>query len=409
MPTLTRNITKVTATPQSVRDANLPGAFKGLKIIDSDTHFNGSPSFWVDNAPAALKSRVPQMVTVDGKSVWMLDGKQIGQYGAVVIDRDGGKLRGKMSWEDVSEGHPGAIDMTARLEMMDREGVYAQIAFTNGVPADLGPQSSTDDVDLRLECMKLYNSYLAHEQTASGNRVFPMAILPVWDIKQAVREIERLTDMGIVGFSVQDHPEKHYDVPGYLHADWQPFWEAMDSTGAVLNFHLGGGGVFNAFDAPWVEFGFERNLAITASLFFMTNGISLSNFVMSGIFDRYPNLKMVSTEGGVGWIPFLLESLEYQMDEMVVSERAMAKRRPTEYFKDHVYGCFWFERHGLKSFVEALGDRNLLVETDFPHPTCLWPSPMQYLAESVKQAGWSEQTIRRAFQDNAAELYGIEV
>ena len=398
-------MTTKSADIQTVLDANLPEMFKGLKIIDSDTHFSGSPDMYSRNAPAAMKDRIPQQVERDGKTIWELNGEMYAGIGAVVINEDGGKLKGQMSYLSRTQMHKGAENVAVRMKTMEDDGMYATIAFTNG---GLGDGSTVSPQD-RLELLKLYNTYLMQVQAESNNRIMPMAVLPVWDIDETVKEMKRLTDLGVKGYSVQDHPEKLEGIPGYLHDRWAPFWEHLNSTGQVLNFHLGGGGVFNAFDAPWVEFGFERNLAITATMFFQTNAITVANFVMSGIFDTYENVKIVSTESGVGWIPFTLESLEYQFDQMVDKELSMSKRRPKEYFLDHIYSCFWFERTGVKYFVEALGANNLMSETDYPHPTCLWPSPMEYQAETMRRAGVTPAQIKRMMQDNAAELYNIEV
>ena len=398
-------MTTPTTDIQTVLDANLPAAFKGLKIIDTDTHFSGPTDLYARHAPASMKDRIPQLGEVDGKAMWVLNGEPYAGVGGIVIEPDGSKVHVRESRDSVTEMHPGAWQVPDRVKTLDEEGIYATIAFTNG---GLGDRIAGDPKD-RLELLKLYNTTMLDVQKESGNRILPMAVLPVWDIDETVKEMKRLTDLDVRGYSVQDHPEKLEGIPGYLHERWAPFWEHLNSTKQVLNFHLGGGGVFNAFDAPWVEFGFERNLSITATMFFQTNAITLANFVMSGIFDKYEKLKIVSAESGVGWMPFTLESLEYQFDQMVDKELGMSKRRPTEYFLDHVFGCFWFERIGVRNFVQTLGVNNLMSETDFPHSTCLWPSPMQYQAETMRLASVTPAQIKRIMQDNAAEIYQIEV
>ncbi len=80
---------------------------------------------------------------------------------------------------------------------------------------------------------------------------------------------------------------------------------------------------------------------------------------------------------------------------------------PSEYFKRQIYGCFWFEKTAPKKLIDAIGEDNLLFETDFPHPTCLYPNVQEYIAEVT--ADWSETTRRKILQDNAAALYKIEL
>jgi predicted TIM-barrel fold metal-dependent hydrolase len=140
----------------------------------------------------------------------------------------------------------------------------------------------------------------------------------------------------------------------------------------------------------------------------MSNVRILSNLCMSDIFDRYPKLKVVSAESGIGWVPFQLESLDFQYAETVTNdeERAYAKRLPSEYFRDHIYVMFWFEKNAVK-LIEDIGVENVLVETDIPHPTCLYPGPREHF-ETVL-ANESAYLIERVLRDNAVELYGIDL
>jgi hypothetical protein len=82
-----------------------------------------------------------------------------------------------------------------------------------------------------------------------------------------------------------------------------------------------------------------------------------------------------------------------------------AKRRPSEYFRDHLYVMFWFENVGAVKLIEDIGAENVLIETDIPHPTCLYPGAREHFGEVM--AGHSEYVQRRVLQDNAAELYRI--
>ena len=80
---------------------------------------------------------------------------------------------------------------------------------------------------------------------------------------------------------------------------------------------------------------------------------------------------------------------------------------PSEYFRRQVYGCFWFEKTAPMKLVDVIGEDNLLFETDFPHPTCLYPNVKEHLAEVT--ADWSDTTRRKILQDNAAALYRIDL
>jgi predicted TIM-barrel fold metal-dependent hydrolase len=115
----------------------------------------------------------------------------------------------------------------------------------------------------------------------------------------------------------------------------------------------------------------------------------------------------VSVESGVGWVPFYLQALDYQQHEAAPNELAHLKLKPSEYFKRQLYACFWFEKLPPQSVIESIGVGNVLFETDFPHPTCLYPDTADHLRESMQHL--DENVRRRVLQDNAAELYRIPV
>jgi uncharacterized protein len=133
----------------------------------------------------------------------------------------------------------------------------------------------------------------------------------------------------------------------------------------------------------------------------------VSNLILSGMFDRHPDLKMVSVESGVGWIPFILEALDYEMFENAPTELAQLKKKPSEYFKSNLYATFWFEnaRNKLPDLIEAVGEDNILFETDFPHPTCLYPSPLKTVED--KMATLSPEARGKILGENARKLYRL--
>ena len=115
----------------------------------------------------------------------------------------------------------------------------------------------------------------------------------------------------------------------------------------------------------------------------------------------------MSVESGVGWIPSFLEALDYQQRESAPGSMDTLSLRPSEYFRRQVYGCFWFEHQSVPAAIEALGVERILFETDYPHPTCLYPDPLTHVAALEPRIG--EHNLRKLVQDNAAALYRIEI
>ena len=125
------------------------------------------------------------------------------------------------------------------------------------------------------------------------------------------------------------------------------------------------------------------------------------------MFDRHPDLKVVSVESGVGWIPLILEAIDYEMAENAPDELARLKKPPSEYFRSNMYATFWFERNRnkLPDLVEAVGEDSILFETDFPHPTCLYPDPLKTV--EAKMATLSREVRRKILGENAKKLYRL--
>jgi predicted TIM-barrel fold metal-dependent hydrolase len=127
--------------------------------------------------------------------------------------------------------------------------------------------------------------------------------------------------------------------------------------------------------------------------------------MVSGRLDQFPKLKFGLIESGMGWVPFALEALEHQFDEMLPSKTGMLKRRPWEYFRDQFWVTFWFEKVGPKQLLETLGVNKVLFETDFPHPTSLYPGVQEHIVDTL--GGYDYEVKKRVLERNAAELYNL--
>ena len=151
-----------------------------------------------------------------------------------------------------------------------------------------------------------------------------------------------------------------------------------------MHFHIGASlTTMNYFGTyPWPSHDDDTKLAIGGTLLFIGNARVVVNIICSGMLERFPELKIVSVESGAGWIPFILEALDYEMAENAPMARAALPLTPTEYFRRQIYATTWFERTNLPSIVAAVGEDNIMFETDYPHPTCLYPDPLKTAAEN---------------------------
>ncbi len=176
-----------------------------------------------------------------------------------------------------------------------------------------------------------------------------------------------------------------------------------------MNFHIGASETTMTWfgTSPWPSMGDDQKLAIGSSMMYLTNARVLANLIFSGVLERFPSLKFVSVESGIGWIPFVLETLDYQLAETAPNSMDYLTMSPTEYFRRQVYGCFWFEKLAPSRLIEQVGVDNVMFETDFPHPTCLYPNNQQHVADVLADV---DPVVRRnVLQDNASALYRIPV
>jgi predicted TIM-barrel fold metal-dependent hydrolase len=381
-----------------------PTILNGVSIVDADTHVTEVHDLWTSRASPSYKDRVPQVKTLNGELCWVIDGdKRMGPaQTSCCIRKDGSKTIGmeltRFKIDDIFEG---AYDVDARLAYMDAAGIQAQIAYPNLL--GFGNQKAMGvDPDLRLVTTQIYNDAMAELQAASNERIFPMILLPWWDIGQSVAEAERCAKMGMRGVNTNADPQNQ-GYPAMCEDVWTPLWELCSDLELPVNFHIGGG----MENTDWYGAGMwptkdpAQLMAFGSSQMPVTNFRVLSNILLSRMLERFTRLKIVSVESGVTWIPFMLESLEYQMRDQKIDYKTPL----LEVFRRQIYACTWFDRMLLPETSRLLGVDHVLYETDFPHPTCVYPDPVESVLEAA--AGFTPEERRMVFGGSAAKLYRI--
>jgi predicted TIM-barrel fold metal-dependent hydrolase len=380
-------------------------------VVDADSHFSEPEDFFTSLAPAKYKDRVPHVELVDGQRMWVFDGSTMGRYSAGgVIGVDGSKEEAQTAlfeWEH-EKIHVGAYDPEVRLGVLDECGIDHLVIFPNtmglgGLDMGLGT-----DVVLGHLTIEIYNDRMAEIQANSDNRLLPMPVMPAWDVASCVKEAERVASLGMRGVNMTSDPQD-LGAPDLASREWDPFWEACAGLKLPVHFHIGASVTGMNFYGQyfWGSHPDNVKLAIGGSLLFIGNSRVVVNTILSGMFDRHPDLKLVSVESGIGWIPFILETLDYEMAENAPRELAKMNKPPSEYFRSNIYATFWFEnnRNKLPDLIEAVGEDNILFETDFPHPTCMDPSPLETVEK--KMFTLPETTRNKILGLNAKALYRL--
>jgi predicted TIM-barrel fold metal-dependent hydrolase len=402
-------------------------AIKGIKVLDVDTHLTEPSDLWTSRATAKYKDLVPRVELMGQDNefvskrmfkrpagtltpVWVVENDIMLGFagGGSVVNKDNVKIKGSefIQWP-LTGVSPGATFVEPRLEIMDEQGIWGHIMYPNAV--GFGGQGFAKIVpQLRMLCLSIWNDAMSDMHEESGGRLNGMGIVPWWDRDLAVAEVTRIKEIGIRGVNINADPQNQ-GLPDLSDEYYQPMWEAIAALDLPVNFHIGASVSQDSYSgtAPWPSMSNDQKLAIGSSMMYMANSRIIANFILSGLLDRNPTLKIVSVESGIGWIPFMLKALDYQADENNVTNLEM---KPSEYFRRQIYACFWFEEgKQLLDDVDRVGVDNCMFETDFPHPTCLYPEPLNGIAKTFNDGNVDFETRKKLLGGNAAGVYNIEL
>jgi predicted TIM-barrel fold metal-dependent hydrolase len=386
---------------------------KDFKVIDTDTHVIEPYDLWTSRISVAKYGDKVPHVKWDPKmneDAWF--------FGS---DRTGAAAGAAMAgWHEyppkrpqrLEQVHPSLYEANARLKKMDEYGIHAQILYPNVAGFGAGRYLGLGDQELMLLCVKAYNDWLTDWAGADPKRLIPQAALPFWDLDATITEMTRCAKLGHKGVVMCGEPEA-FKLPKLTDPKWDRLWACAQDLGMPINFHVGAGDMWY-FDMMHESVGRHAAFASMGALFSLDLAAVISQLACGGVCHRFPKLNFVVVESGVGWIPYLLASLDYQwLNCGAHKENPEFKLLPSEFFKRQIYGSFWFERETLKPAIDILGPDNILYETDFPHPTSMSPGPATSATEpSVYMenafADVSREDIGKIVHGNAARIYHLD-
>ena len=379
-------------------------------LISVDDHVLEPPNVWVDRVAAKDRDRAPHMELDDnGLDYWVYDGKRYPSSGLSAVV---GKSKEEFSPEPLpySEMRPGCYDSIARLEDMDRAGVLASLCFPTITRFCGQLFMEASDREFGFVCLQAYNDWMIDEWCASApGRYIPLTLIPMWDPTLAAKEMERCAAKGATAFCFSENPAPLglptiHDPDGF----WDPVMAAANDLEMVVCMHVGSSSTLPAIspDAP-----FMANLAWGAS---RTSGAMLA-WLFSGMFQRYPNLKIALSEGEVGWIPYFLERAEQVLNKQrywvqrgvqftghATTDVDLDSMNVRDLFRDHVFGCFIDDAHGIAS-IDEIGENNIMCETDYPHSDSTWPDSIGVVQRLIKDL--PEEQQYKVLRGNAERLY----
>ena len=365
-----------------------------MRIIDADAHMLEPPTLWTAGLERRFRERAPHIVKDPG-----------GRKGSFFVCEDlpplrvsgafaAGKTFDRSFLEAGLENAPaGGWNPAERLKDMELDGIDAAVLYTT-----MGfVLFWLEDAEFQRDCFRVYNDWLAEFCRHAPARFAGLALISLFDVELARHELERCAKMGLKGALIWAAPPE--DRP-YSSARYDPFWAAAQELRMPLSLHTLTGRTKAAQQD-------ESDLGeLYARMVIRTHETqhSLCTLIFSGVFERFPGLKIVSAENDIAWVPHLLERADKYYRRFKQAYGSALSLKPSEYFKRQVYATFIDDPMGLKTY-HLVGPDNFMWSTDYPHQAATWPHSQEVLARDF--GALPEADRRRIVYENAARLYGF--
>jgi predicted TIM-barrel fold metal-dependent hydrolase len=370
-----------------------------LIIVSVDDHVIEPPDMFDRHLPPEIRDRGPQLKTAeDGSNFWIFDDMVVANMGLSAVV---GRPQEEYGCEPMafSQMREGAYQIDKRVDDMNVNGILGSICFGTFAQFDGGFFRLAKDKKLANRVVQAYNDW--HIQDWAGKapgRFIPMAMLPMWDVNLVVAEIKRVVAMGCQTIAFPDNPAAR-GLPSLHNAYWEPMWQVCSENNVPICCHIGTGSV-----SPHASMETPIEAWIATMPMAIANGAA--DWVYLEAFKRYPNLKVVLSEGGIGWIPYLMERLDFTYKHhRAWTHVDFGDKLPSDVFREHIITCFIDDKFGLAN-TAAIGIDNICYECDYPHPDTVWPRSPELLLESL--GSLSDQEIDKVTHLNAMRIFNYD-
>lgn len=365
-----------------------------VQLVSVDDHVIEHPNVWQDRLPSKFLEAGPRITELeDGSQAWSFENRRVLTIGLNAV---AGKEPKDFGVDPVrfDEMLPGCYELGARVADMDLDGVHVQMCF----PSFPGFAGSTffaaEDKALATACVAAWNDFIIDEWCAGApGRFIPMVMVPFWDVPASVAEVERTASKGAKAITFTEAPHR-LGLPSFHSNHWDPLFAAAQDSQMPLCLHFGTGGTPAV--AP------DANFAVSIALFGMNSQSTTVDLLLSPVFHRFPTLRVALSEGGIGWIPYVLERLDYTWERHRWYTGIDFDARPSDLFREHIFGCFIADNAGIE-MRHMIGVENIMFEGDYPHSDSNFPSSRKNLAEVLVDVPAVE--ARKVAEDNARKLF----
>jgi predicted TIM-barrel fold metal-dependent hydrolase len=372
-----------------------------VQPISVDDHVVEPPHVFTDHIEPRFRDRAPRIVDRDRVQGWLWEDRfyPLSFQGNPQTRRfrEGEAGRGDdlaaRRYEDMI---PAAYDVHERVGAMDEDGVWAELLFPT-FPRFGGTRLlDADDKELGLAIVRAWNDWMLDEWCASyPDRFIPQTLVPLWDVPASVTEIERCAAKGSRAILFVENPHP-LGLPSFPSGHWRPIFEACNATGLPLSMHIG-------TSAGLLSPSPDSTPSVGIALCGVNSMSALGDLIYGGAFNGLPSCRVALSEGGAGWVPYVLERLDYTWLRSRY-EGLKNTELPSEVFAQHVWVCMISDRYAIRN-RDLIGVDKIMWEADFPHNDSNWPNSRKVLAETM--ADVPDDEARRIAELNARKLYAF--
>jgi predicted TIM-barrel fold metal-dependent hydrolase len=350
--------------------------------------------------PAHLKDQAPRIQkNAQGVERWMFQGTELGTQGLNAV-ASWPKEEWKSDPVGYAEMRPGCYDIHDRVRDMDANGQLVGMTFPTW-PGFAGTRlMEAPDSKMTNLVVSAYNDWHVDEWAgAYPGRIVPLAILPVWDVDACVVEIERLAKKGVKGVTF---PETPYAVglPSFSTDHWDPVLAAMVEANMVLCAHIGG--AFTLLKRP-KEYSIDQHIILSPQL----SAVASTDMMVGGVFNKFPDLRVAMSEGGIGWIPFLLDRIDLHVRNQTWAGLDLGGLNGTELWRRNFLGCFITNPSSLE-LRHRIGIETIAWECDYPHSDSTWPRSPEILHADLEGANVADDERHLISWQNACRFFDID-
>ena len=370
-----------------------------VPVISVDDHLIEPPDMFEGRLPRSMADRAPRVVeNADGTQYWLYEGRT---YPNVGLNAVAGRARDSWSMDPsrFDEMRPGCYDIRARIADMDVNGVWASLCFPSLVAGFCGSVfMRSDDKELGLACMRAWNDW--HIEVWAGTypeRIIPLQLPWLADLETGAAEIRANAARGFKAVSFPEFPAQ-LGLPSIFSQEWDPYFAACAETGTVVCLHTGAS-AWAPLPSPGPPF------ELLPTLFPVNALIAAAEWLWSGLPVRVPDLAVALSEGGIGWVPMLLDRVDYVLAHSASGNESGAWHSdllPSDVLRRN----FWFcsiDDPSLVDLRHVIGVDHIMVESDYPHADSTWPDTQAVLEKTL--GSLPEAELRLMAYGNAATLF----